>query len=216
MERKGFIKKIIIAGAFAAASTMVLGGCSGGSSGGSGSGNTENTSKSAQIKDSLASYPKADMSGYTGLEGYDKDLQFVEMSVQDIKKEMDNKGTFVFWASYSACPYCNTLIQYLNDVALDEGVKVGYLDTRKNPEWKSNMEIDDYDLFVQMFDDYLKLDENEKKHLYVPHTFFIKDGRVVYSHEGVVENLESTSEELSDENKEEVRKAVRKGFESMR
>lgn len=211
MKEVNVLKKMMIAGAFAAVSVGALAGCSGGSEG-----TAKTTKSSVTLSDTLESYPKADMSGYTGLEGYDKEIQFVEMSVQDIKKELDNKGTFVFWASYPTCPYCNTLIQYLNDVALEEGVKVGYLNTRKNPEWKSNLEIDDYDLFTEMFGDYLKLDENNKKHLYVPHTFFIKDGKVVYSHEGVVENLENATDELSDEKKEDIRKAVRKGFESMK
>lgn len=209
MERISVIKKIMIAGAFAASSAVMLTACSGG-----GTGTT--TESKAKIADTLSSYTKSDMSGYEGLQGYDKETVFVDMTVQDVKKEMDNKSTFVFFASYATCPYCNKLIPYLNDVALEEGVKVGYIDTRKNPEWKSNMDIDDYDLFVEMFGDYLKLDENEKKHLYVPHTFFIKNGEVVYSHEGVADNLEDPKGELSEDMKESIRNAVREGFDKMR
>lgn len=209
MKRISIFKKIMIAGVFAAASTVTLTACSGGAT-------DSTTEQKAKIADTLSAYPKADMSGYEGLEGYDKDTVFVEMDVKDIKKEIDDKNTFVFVASFAKCPYCNKLVPYLNDVALEEGVKVGYIDTRKNPEWKSNLDIDDYDLFVEMFGDYIKLDENEKKHLYVPQTFFIKNGEVVYSHDGVCESLEDASSEMTDEMKEEVRNILRKGFDKMR
>ena len=209
MKGIGTFKKIMIAGVFVAASTAMLTACS--------SGETDTaTEQKAKISDTLSAYPKADMNSYEGLEGYDKDIVFVEMDVKDIKKEIDDKNTFVFVASFAKCPYCNKLVPYLNDVALEEGVKVGYIDTRKNPEWKSNMDIDDYDLFVEMFDEYIKTDENEKKHLYVPQTFFIKNGEVVFSHDGVCKSLEDASSEMTDEMKEEVRNIIRKGFDKMR
>ena len=92
MERISVIKKIMIAGAFAASSAVMLTACSGG-----GTGTT--TESKAKIADTLSSYPKSDMSGYEGLQGYDKETVFVDMTVQDVKKEMDN-----------SCPCSNYLL----------------------------------------------------------------------------------------------------------
>ena len=50
----------------------------------------------------------------------------------------------------------------------------------------------------------------------LPQTFFIKNGEVVFSHDGVCKSLEDASSEMTDEMKEEVRNIIRKGFDKMR
>ena len=123
----------------------------------------------------------------------------VDTTVAEIVEMMKDKKTFVLFASFENCPYCNRLIPYLNDALAKRGVYAGYLDTRKNPEWQNNMEIDDYDLFVRYFGEFLSLDAEGKKHLYTPDLYFVRNGRVVAHHQGVIEGADDPDLPLTSE-----------------
>lgn len=187
---------------------LLLTGCSDGGSGG--------TSEKSPLKTVLEKYPLADMSGYSGLEGYDKELAFVDVTMDDVDSLMQSKSTFLLFAGFANCPWCNALAPRLNDVALEEGALIAYLDTRKKPEWTSNIEIDGYDKFKEYFGEYLDKDDNGEPHLYVPDTYFIKDGVVVYRHSGVTPGLSSPSDEWTDELIEEVETSLKEGFDKLK
>ena len=147
----------------------------------------------------LAGFPQSDMSGYAGLEGCEKELVFVDVTMEDVDALMKNGETFILYAGFANCPWCNSLISHLNDVALEQGEKIAYLDTRRDPSWQSNLDLEGYDTFVEYFGEYLEIDGDGKPHLYVPDVYFIKDGQVVDRHEGVVPGLGSPSDPITDE-----------------
>lgn len=163
----------------------------------------------------LGKYEPVSLESYECFSDYAGDYAFVSMTVQDIVAEMDAGSTFVVAAGFSNCPWCNTLFPYLNEVAIQHGATVGYLDTRANPEWKSNIDIDDYDLFAERFGSVLEADDDGTPHLYVPHVFFIKDGQLVDDHAGTVSGQESASDELSAEQQEELRSILNAGFDAL-
>ena len=111
-----------------------------------------------------------------GLEGV-----FVDTSVKEITDLIDNKETFVFVASFEDCPHCQEFLPYLYEAAKERNYAIGYIDTRKDSSWQSNLDIDDYNLFVEYFGEFLLRDEDNIPHLYVPHTFFVKEGTVIQS-----------------------------------
>ena len=169
----------------------------------------------------LSKFEASDMSGYEGLSDYKakSDLPFVDVTVRDVHELIEAKGTFVLFVSFANCPWCNAIIKQFLEVVDEVGsedLKIAQLNTRKNPAWQNNMEIDDYDLFVEDFGDYLELDENNIKHLYVPHVFFVKDGAVVYEHQGAIPAMGSDPYmELSKAQKEELRNVYREGFKAL-
>ena len=203
MTKKSIKTRMAAALIGVAATTAVLAGCGAGA--GAGAGNVS----------SLTAYEISDMSGY-GVDEIKDSNVFRSMTVKDMAKEMDNKNTFAIYFGFNNCPWCKRILPVLNDMAKKEGMEIGYMDTRKDPSWSSNLDIDDYDKFVEIAGSYLDTDSDGKKHLYVPHTFFIKNGEVVYSHEGVADNLEDPKGELSEDMKESIRNAVREGFDKMR
>ena len=170
---------------------------------------------SAPSAKSLASYPKSDLSSYDCAAGYDKEYQFVDMTAADIKAEMDKGSSFAVYCGYNHCPWCNSVVNELNDVLLERGEVLGYLDTRKNPAWQSNMDIDNYDTFVEMFGDVLPVDNDGKKHLYVPHVFFVKDGKLVADYPGTVPSQASPSDPLTEEQLEEYRTAINTNLDAI-
>ena len=184
------------------------------------------STKEGETKHLLDAFEASDMSGYEGLSDYSGPLPFVDVTVKDIQKLMEDKESFVLFVSFPKCPWCNAVIEQFTEVAAEEssgskgssvGKKIACLNTRKNPEWESNLEIDDYDVFVELFGDYLEYDSNNIKHLYVPHVFFIKDGEVVYEHQGAIPAMGSDPYmELTKEQNEELKNVYREGFAKMK
>ena len=164
---------------------------------------------------SLDQYEASDMSGYECAAGYEQPYCFVDMTVDDIAREVEAGSTFAFYSGFDTCPWCGVMLNSLNDAAIEAGAKVGYLDTRADPSWSSNLDIDGYDTFVELFGSALDEDDDGKKHLYVPHVFFIKDGKLVYDHAGTVPGQASPSDALSDEQLEELKGIYRQGFDEI-
>ena len=154
--------------------------------------------------------------GYEGMEGYKGEIMFCDTTVKEVKELMDEKKTFVLFCSFENCPWCNLLISHLNDAAREAGVHVGYIDTRANPEWQSNMDIDDYDVFTELFGKWLSEDEDGKPHLYVPDTYFIKDGKVVARHDGVTPGVDDPSDGLTSKQAEQLKKDLADEFNTLK
>lgn len=154
--------------------------------------------------------------GYDSMEDYDKEIMMCDTTMAEVDKLMKDGETFVVFFSFEDCPYCNRLIPYLNDAAAEAGVKVGYIDTRSNPEWLSNMDIDDYDKVTDRFGKYLSKDDSGKEHLYTPDTYFIKKGRVVARHSGVTEGADDPEKELSSAQEEQIKKDLKDEFDSLK
>jgi len=169
----------------------------------------------SDIPDAFAGKDKSIVLGYESMENYSGDIMFRDTTVKEVAEKMDAGETFVVFASFENCPWCNLLIPYLNDAAAEAGVTVGYIDTRANPEWSNNMDIDDYDLFVEKFGKYLKEDDDGKPHLYTPDTYFIKNGKIVAQHVGVTPGVENPSDPLTSEQEEKLRKDLANEFSKL-
>lgn len=161
-----------------------------------------------------AAETKSDMSGYEGFT--DENHVFYDMTVSDAAGLMDQGKTFAVYFGFAKCPWCIDAVPVLNEEAKAAGMKVGYVDTRKDPSWQSNLDVDDYDLLTEKFGEYLEYDDDGIRHLYTPHVFFIKDGAVVYEHSGTADGHVAYEREMSPEELEELTEAYREGFARMR
>ena len=162
----------------------------------------------------LGAYPVSDMSGYEAFEAGDQTV-FASMTVADIAAEMKAGSTFAVFCGFADCPWCNALVPYLNDVALERGVRVGYLDTRADPAWQSNTDIADYDLFVDLFGSYLSDDDEGAPHLYTPFVIFIRGGEVADIQDGTVPSQEDAHDALSAEQEAELVQALNGKFDQL-
>ncbi len=199
MVRKRLFGRMAATLAGVAAGAVIFAGCGGASGTGTG----------------LSAYEISDMSGYA-IEELKGDTVFRSMTVKDMEKEMKDKNSFAVYFGFNDCPWCKKVLPTLNEVAKKEGFDVGYVDTRKDPSWSSNLDIDDYDKFVELAGQYLDTDKEGKKHLYVPHVFFIKDGIIVDEHDGVVPGYDSPSDEMTDEQKKELEKVYKECFDKIK
>ncbi len=153
---------------------------------------------------------KSDMSHYEGFT--DTNHVFYDMEVKDIKQAIDQKETVVVYFGFSSCPWCVEALPILNDVAKEYSQSIGYIDTRKDASWQSNLDITDYDVVVEYLGDYLEYDDNGIKHLYTPMLFFIKDGEVVASHQGTVEDHDAHERQMTEEEQEQLKETYQNAF----
>lgn len=151
---------------------------------------------------------KADMSGYEGLK--DEDHVFLESNTMDFLTRYNWKETFTAYFGFDSCPWCNAVIQILDDSAKEYDQSVLYINTRANGE-ANNMEIPNYEDLVDQIGQYFPYDADGKRHLYTPFVIFVKNGEVVYTF-GTLDDYEDASQEMTQEQKERQKEAYEKGF----
>lgn len=86
------------------------------------------------------------------------------------------KGTGIVYLGFPECPWCSEYVDYLNEVAKENGVEKIYykniLEDRKN-------NTKEYQEIVKILSDYLQDDEEGNKKLYVPAVIAVKKGKIV-------------------------------------
>ncbi|MBQ9538003.1 MAG: hypothetical protein IJU95_01930 [Treponema sp.] len=156
----------------------------------------------------------ADMSSY---ETYDaaEEYFFVKSNIKDMYEMVGRKESFVIYFGFSRCPWCRDLMPVLNYAGKEsDWGKVYYADTRANKEWKSNIDMDDYDLLVEMAFDYLPYDENNIKHLDAPTVYFVKNGKI--KNAVFAPQYDAHKETIPDALKKKLMSDILKGFKSLR
>lgn len=148
--------------------------------------------------------------GYDVPDGWNNML--VSSDVDDVIDSINNNDTFIAVFGYSSCPDCRIAIPAFLEKTYQydkDSEKIKYIDTRANPSWTSNMDIDDYDKLVALVGDRFTKDEDGKAHMQVPFIMFVNNGLITNTIEGF-EGIQQTddTEELTDELKDEYAEAI--------
>ena len=157
----------------------------------------------------------ADLTGYYALSDFTGTSHLVKTNVLEVEELIKQKKTFILYTGYESCPHCNHFLPILNEVAEEFNTTIGYIDTRENPSWESNLDIDDYDTFVEYFGEWLDDDEQGRRHLYVPETFFVKDGVVLAAHMGVPNGTANSKGDLTEAEQQTARRELAGMFEQL-
>lgn len=119
-------------------------------------------------------------------------------------KHILTSGDAVVYFGYSTCPWCRNIVSSLLNIVNDSNIdKLYYVDV-KSVDVKKALDI---------LDKYLEQDEDGDKHLYVPDVYFIKDGKIVFHHLGVVDSYKNAFSKMNDEQKKELRNIYQKGID---
>ena len=159
----------------------------------------------------------------------DKEYFEVKLSSNNLFKYVTEKeavkflkeGTGIIYFGFPQCPWCRTLVPYLEESAKANGIKeIKYLnildirDTYKIENKKAVVDkkgTDEYYKILDILDEYLNeftVNENGKKYstgvdrLYAPTIVVVKDGKIVAFHEGTVSTQEKFVPLSDDEQKE--------------
>lgn len=159
----------------------------------------------------LDRFEAADMSGYRNLTS--RDICFNRVTTRDVIDGIDCRDTFIVVFSFDKCPWCAAAIPVLNEMANEYGLRIGYVNVRENPEWKSNMDIDNYDELADRLSEFIMLDEDGLRHLIVPHVFFIIEGEVVFQYEGCGPQYDGSGNPLDEIQTRFLKDIYKNGFE---
>ena len=143
--------------------------------------------------------------------------------------EMLQKGSGIIYFGYNSCPWCRSLVSILTDAAIDKRETIYYVDIS---EIRSSFTIENgkldknangskeyYNILKELdsyLDDYYLEDDSgnkydtEEKRLYAPTLVAVKKGKVKGIHVGTVTSQKSGYDKLSNEEEEELKKAVEK------
>lgn len=152
---------------------------------------------------------EADMSPYKWIEGDTAD--FRETTFAEVNRLFAEGGSGIVYYGYIDCPYCQRAVPLLNEVARDAGVTVYYVDVY-GPQQPTREE---YNTLISYICDTLGQDENGEYEFFVPYVAGIKNGKVTGFQVSLVESftLEDKDTQMTDEQKNELRKIFRKIIE---
>lgn len=156
-----------------------------------------------------------DMSGYEYLT--DKNPAFIQISMKESLRLIDEKGSGIILYSYSTCPWCNRAVPVLNEVAKEMGIHIYYVDVYE----KELMSADGKSFstegkaiiqsMLSHYDSILRHEANEttgkvEPTLYTPEVVAIKNGVITSHHTSLVDDFTMSSDtaQLSDAQKAEL------------
>ena len=104
-----------------------------------------------------------------------KDNYFVYRNSEEIIKILEH-GTGVVYIGFPECPWCQSYVPMLNEVADIEGLEKIYyynvFEDRKN-------NTKDYKKIVELLNDYLQYDDEGNKRIYVPAVIVVSEGKIL-------------------------------------
>ncbi len=136
---------------------------------------------------------EADMTGYEGFTN--EDGVFLDISMEDAVQMIEEKQTFVLYLGFSTCGWCIDVTPILNDVALEQGISVYYIDVKKEGE---DIRTKDNEAYVKL-ENYVRnyfTDDEDK--IYVPAVIGVDHGMISNYHVGTVEGHDAYERELTE------------------
>lgn len=104
-----------------------------------------------------------------------EDNVFVYRDINEVISLLKH-GTGVVYLGFPECPWCQTYVKYLNEVAKEVGVdKIYYyniLDDRSN-------DTEEYKEIVSILGEYLQYDDEGHNRIYVPNVSFHVGGKII-------------------------------------
>jgi len=162
----------------------------------------------------VESLPLASLKGYVDVPSSSNLVKKGDYEIAD--RLAENQGDFVLYFGFPKCPFCFDFFPVFYEVADSYQVPVVYLNVAAIDESMGGNGASEYDpyfiIFMERYDVYLDYNENGEKELFMPFVLFIKQGEVVYSHIGTVDNHDAHVEPLSDAQKDKLKKILEKGF----
>lgn len=156
----------------------------------------------------------------------DNNIEYI--TADDVIKKLQ-EGTSVIYFGFPECPWCRNLVPVLLDAAKDYNRTVYYFNAlsirdTKHLDDDGNIVTDkdgtkEYQKIVDLLKDYLGeyegLNDSSIKRLYFPTVAFVKDGKIVDVHIGVVESQKDPYKGLTKKQRSELEDILDKHFSSL-
>ena len=109
-------------------------------------------------------YPASDMNNIYYYATYDEIV------------DVFTRGSGIVFFGFPACQWCQVYAPVLDEAAREQGAeKIYYLNIKE----MRDDDTDEYKKLVELTSEYLQNDDDGNKRIYVPDSYFIKDGKIV-------------------------------------
>ena len=116
------------------------------------------------------------------------DNVFVYRQEPEIVKVLEEGNGIAFFCT-AADEWCQYYAPYLNEVAKAKGVeKIFYYDVANG----RSMNSEEYRKIIEMLDGYTLFDDDGVKQIFIPNTFFVKDGKIIGNESDATEEARGT------------------------
>lgn len=150
---------------------------------------------------------KADMSGYDKLKT--KDHHFLTSSMNELLQAEKNKKSGVYYMGYIDCPWCQDAIPVLEEAAKEEDVYIYYVAIRDKTH-KVTFDEQAKEQFFAWASGSLPKNDKGKPTLYVPFVITMKDGKIVQTHDGTLDDHDANKRDLTDKEKVQLKDIYKK------
>lgn len=137
----------------------------------------------------------------------DADNVFVYRDIEEIIKLLEH-GTGVVYLGFPECPWCQSYVKYLNEVAKEVGIeKIYYYNILED---RSN-NTENYQKVVDILKDYLQYDDEGNPRIYVPNVSFHVNGEIIgndYETSKDTHGLENPDEYWTEEEVKELKNTL--------
>lgn len=138
----------------------------------------------------------ADMSGY---EGFDvTNSKFEESDMDTVLRTFEEQKDGIFFFSFPACPWCVEALPILNEIAVEQKVKIQYVQTRdadKNLLYTEEQK----QTLIPLVSEFLNKDKDGAYQLYVPFVLVVKDGKAISGHVGTVDGHDAHERKMTED-----------------
>lgn len=142
------------------------------------------------------------------------DNVFVYRSVDEIIDIMKH-GVGVVYLGYPECPWCQSYVKYLNEVAKEVGLsKIYYCNTKEVKE----SSYDKYQELISLLHGHLQYNDEGKEWIYVPNVSFHNNGKIIendYETSKDTHNLKDPNEYWTEEEISELKNKLKPAMQQI-
>ena len=136
-------------------------------------------------------------------------IEYLEYS--EFEEKLNSGASFVVYLGFPTCPWCRNIINPLFDVALENNSIVYYINVR---ELKKDTE--NFDKLFNVLYDYLDVNPDGVKTLYVPDVYFFKDKKIVGHHLDTVDSQTDPTIPLTENQLKELKDIYQGLFDKLK
>lgn len=174
---------------------------------------TDNTSEDNTPEENTSEEDASgsEISGYPSLEG--EETAYVKKTFSDVFNSIEQKENRLYYIGYPGCEWCQSMVAILNQAAMEAGKEIWYVPLR-DEQGNQLYEMEDREAFVTYAEEHLETSDEGEPALYSPYVFVLRDGEIVSSHIGTLDD-HILEEGMTLEQEEELLNIYRAMFEEV-
>ncbi|MDO4377730.1 MAG: thioredoxin family protein [Erysipelotrichia bacterium] len=149
----------------------------------------------------------SDMSGY-GLQSE----QFYTLTIEEFLDLIAQKKTIIVYFGYEGCPWCTDLLPILNEVSIEKGLLLYYIDFHDE---KNMNDIEGLEKIEELAADLMEEDEQGQLKLYFPTVYYVQKGTIIQLHQGTVSGHDASLNDLTEKQKARLKYNLEKEFDNL-